>query len=86
MGPRGQNEEADALTNAEFSAFDPRLRVDVGLKGMRWMTMDKLMAVAKDIYEDVRARRGKRRAEPGTEGARPAAGRPRKRLREVDPW
>ena len=30
--PRDQNEEADALTNEEFGAFDPVRRVDVNMK------------------------------------------------------
>eukprot|EP00971_Amphidinium_carterae_P049637 978592-Amphidinium_carterae.1 len=32
--PREQNQEADALTNSDFSLFDPSLRVEVDLQAL----------------------------------------------------
>ena len=78
--PRDQNEEADALTNLEFSSFAPGRRVDIDLGRMEWLILPEMMAAAEGIYETAKAAR----SSPAVAVDRPA-GKKRK-LRERDPW
>ena len=41
--PRAQNTEADALTNEEFSGFDPGKRIEVNFEELKFLIMDKMM-------------------------------------------
>lgn len=41
--PRGQNIEADSLTNREFEGFDPKLRVGVDMDKVDFLILNKLM-------------------------------------------
>ena len=81
--PRLQNEEADALTNGDFSAFRAANRIEVDLTKLEFEVLPELMSVSEGIYEDILRRR---------QGAvRPAQGEQKKggvgaRLRERDPW
>ena len=79
--PREQNEEADALTNEDFSGFDPMRRVAVQLSDVKWIVLDKMMDVSENLYKDVRRLR---------EGMPHGFGRLRKAtggsLRERGPW
>ena len=78
--PRLQNEEADALTNHDFAAFDPRRRVDIDPAKLDFTIMDDLMGVADELYSDTRDRRADR-------GAKDTGTRSGKlRLKERDPW
>jgi hypothetical protein len=40
--PRDQNEEADALTNGDFSLFDTRKRVVADLEEIRWLVLPRM--------------------------------------------
>ena len=42
--PRLQNEEADALTNGNFTAFDPARRVEVEVKSLPWLVLPQMLA------------------------------------------
>ena len=55
--PREQNEEADALTNEDFSAFDIKRRIEVSLPDIRWMVLGEMMSVSVDLYGEVRRQR-----------------------------
>ena len=55
--PRLQNEEADALTNGDFTAFRAENRINIDLLALKFEVMDKLMEVAEGIYEEIRERR-----------------------------
>ena len=55
--PREQNEEADALANEDFTAFDPGRRVVVDLQKIKWLVLDDMLAVSENIYEEVRRQR-----------------------------
>ena len=79
--PREENEHADALTNGDYSEFDPRRRVKVELSRLPFEVLDAYMKASEALYADVRAQRTTRRAQP--QGAAP---RKRKALRETDPW
>jgi hypothetical protein len=51
--PRDQNEEADALTNEDYSAFDPAKRISVMVEDINWLVLPYMLGVAGDIYEAV---------------------------------
>ena len=84
--PRDQNEEADALTNADFGAFSEDRRMRVEVAEVKWIVLDKLMDVARDLYAEVRRRREQRGPRAGGPGHGRPEGRPKKKLREVHPW
>ena len=86
-----QNQEADDLTNDEFRHFDPKKRIKVDLKDLKFKIMDQLFEVGDAYTKELEAARSseKRKAE-----ARKRAGgaeikdtqRKGKSLRETDPW
>ena len=87
--PRNQNEEADALTNGKFETFDANLRVNINLEKVKFLVLNKMMAVADDLYEQVRTRRSTtaRTPQPPLPSGMGAERKGRKRpLRERDPW
>ena len=51
--PRDQNEEADGLTNLDFSSFDPGRRMDLKIADLRFEVLDAYMAAATALYDDV---------------------------------
>ena len=55
--PRDQNEEADALTNEEFSAFDPATRVSVQIGQVKWLILHDMLAISEEIYTGIQARK-----------------------------
>ena len=77
--PRDQNEEADALTNEEFSAFAPENRVHIEVESLPWLVLPKMSAAAEEIYTVAKERRS-----GGATSAPPAPKAPK--LRERDPW
>jgi hypothetical protein len=81
--PRDQNEEADALTNNDFSAFDLSKRVSVDVDKIPWLIMPKMLGVAGDIYEAVQLAKTSRSA--GDLPVSATAGKGLK-LRVRDPW
>ena len=99
--PRLQNEEADALTNADFRHFSPGLRVAVTLQDLKFGILDEFMSTGLAYHDEVTALREKQRLlrESTPSGAgdtqRPAragwpASKKRKRagdtLRDREPW
>ena len=78
--PRDTNSEADALTNGEFSQFDPQLRVSTDLESMGWLVIPAFMEAAPALFEATRQTRAEVRA---------VKRRPQKfraPLREREPW
>ena len=82
--PRDQNEEADALTNGDFSLFGTRKRVVVDLEEIRWLVLPRMPVVAGSIYEAVQGRKAGR-APARLEGPRPRA-KAKAKLRQREPW
>ena len=84
--PRDENEEADALTNQAFQAFDPAKRIDIAWKDLRFFVLPDLVGRALQHFEDMReTRRSERKrasGEPPKASVKPA----RACLRERDPW
>ena len=59
--PRDTNEEADQLTNKDFSAFDPKRRITIRWEDIRLPMVDMLMRYAETF--------SKRKFEATKEGA-----------------
>ena len=81
--PRDQNEEADALTNGHFDAFNEDRRITINIDKIEWMIMNKMLKVSEDIYHDLKEKRAARTAACSTA---PARTRPEDRLRVKDRW
>ena len=81
--PRDQNEEADALTNGDFSQFSPSNRVNVVVGEVKWLILPKMLQIASDIYEDVTRRKASREQPPLPA---PASKKAKGCLRQRDPW
>jgi hypothetical protein len=81
--PRDQNEEADALTNKDFAAFDPARRVEVDVSSIGWLILPKMLEVAGNIYKRVQDSKASR-----VKGVMPAAAPAYKgkSFRQRDPW
>ena len=60
--PRLQNREADALTNGDFSGFNPDLRVDVLPEHLLQAQFQEILAKGSDLYKEVKELRAKRKA------------------------
>ena len=80
--PREQNEEADALTNEDFSAFSLDRRMEVVWADIQFLILPDLMRVSEEIYQSVT---GNKRKSEKIEGPSMAA-RPKVKLRTRDPW
>ena len=75
--PRDQNEEADGLTNLDFSSFDPGRRMDLKIADLRFEVLDAYMAAATALYDDVvKMRSAGAGAAPRAIGACPTPGVP----------
>ena len=84
--PRDQNEEADALANEEFGAFDASRRVKVDPAEVQWRVLPRMLEVARDLHERilmVKASGGPQEA-AGPEASK--GHRARKGLKQRDPW
>ena len=81
--PRDQNEEADALTNADYSIFDPTNRVGLVIEEVPWLILPRMMQVATNIYEDVQRHRASRAESPAQA---PPLKKAKGGFRQRDPW
>ena len=81
--PRGENQEADDLTNEDFSKFSLDMRVSVNPAEIRWIVLPEVMKSSQDLYSDiVRLKKQKR----SREGDLVGSGKRRKRLQTLTPW
>ena len=84
--PRYMNEEADALTNGDFSGFDPKLRRSVNWERLPWLHLPDLMQRGAAFYAEMKEARAARRI---SDAVGPTRKRPRghaSRLRFKEPW
>ena len=87
--PRLQNEEADALTNSDFSAFDPAKRLEVDLATLDFRLLHELFAAGDSYIADLEKIKKSEQARASVSHTRPA---PKKRklagqkLRDTNPW
>ena len=85
---RDKNQDADDLTNGDFSKFSAANRLDPPLGDLPWLVLPTLFVQALDLHEIVSEQKAKARrlAEP------PLIGVPKKKLRKpdglriTDPW
>ena len=83
--PRGQNVEADALTNSEFEGFDPDKRINVAFEDLPFLVMDRLMAKAAELDGEIKLAKSSKEVK----GDRPVDTLPKKKrgqTRWEDPW
>ena len=83
--PRGQNVEADALTNGEFEGFDENLRIKKNFEDIQFIVLDKLMKIAGELDEEMKLARSSKEAK----GDKPEIDLPKKKrgqTRWEDPW
>ena len=81
--PRDQNEEADALTNGDYSQLNLTSRVNVVVEEVSWLVLPRMMQVATDIYEEVQRRKASRDRCPVQA---PPAKKAKGGLRQREPW
>ena len=81
--PRDQNEEADALTNDEFGAFDPARRLDINIGELEWMILPAMLKVSEEIYQDLKGRRKRRKSSLAVSQTKT---KPQERLKFRDRW
>ena len=90
--PRDQNEEADALSNSDFSEFTPANRVNINLERIQWFLLNEYLAAADDMYNEVKNfrmpdREGKvKEKKEKKEHKLNRKHKKDKPLRERDPW
>jgi hypothetical protein len=93
--PRDENEEADALTNEQFGAFDPARRVPLVWTDLKFHLLPQMVSKAEALFLHLKQLKAAKSSTPGpnstpsnsTLHARPKKKRLRTgRLRETDPW
>jgi hypothetical protein len=80
--PRDENEEADALTNQVYEAFDPALRVPVVWKELGFFVLPSLTALAEGYFCELQAL--KRQSKVGLSQA--STKKAKQALKVLDPW
>ena len=83
--PRGQNAEADALTNSEFEGFDLEKRITLNFEDLKFLVMDKLMRKAATLDEEIKLAKSSKEAK----NDRPMDSRSKRKrgqTRWEDPW
>ena len=84
--PRGQNEEADYLTNWEFGRFSAKNRIEVDLRKVSWRVLERFMKEATDLHGAVVALKRRKKGNREAEGKGGPREKKAKKLRERDPW
>ena len=79
---RDDNQEADDLTNEEFSRFSIKNRTHVDVSKLNWLVLPSLMKSSQELYDHIVNLKKRKRAE------RPRGDQSRKRKRktELTPW
>ena len=81
--PREQNEEADALTNGQFHAFNSKLQIPVIVEELVWLVLPAMLSASEAIYEDIARAKVSAPARGKVSHVRV---RPADKLRVRDPW
>ena len=95
--PRDQNEEADAITNEDYGAFDMKNEVAVGLEKMGFSVLHQLLDLGEKFYDEadaekLAAKEARASNLPGTQGGPGGKvggwGKPKRRagLKVTAPW
>ena len=86
--PRGQNEEADDLTNERYDRFSPEKRIAVDFTGIKFKVLDRLMEEAGKLDSEIALAKSSKEAKqdrPSNTGQREAK-RKRGETKWKDPW
>ena len=84
--PREQNEEADALTNLDFTLFNPDLRVQLELDELGFKVIPKIMEAAMQLDAEIRLKKDKKK-KVQEHSSKNAAKKPKKaEMRWKEPW
>ena len=86
--PRQQKVDADALTNGCFEGFDPKLRVQLDIKQIKWKVLDLMLEAGGGMVEELQRLRLEKKAlrrdmKEAKRKKRRLAG---EGLRDRDPW
>ena len=86
--PRLQNEEADALSNFDFSSFDAGKRIEVDLDTMNFCLLNDLFAAGDEYIAELEQIKAAEVVRAKASHAPPASKRRRKglSLKDTDPW
>eukprot|EP00438_Fugacium_kawagutii_P021415 Skav230573 [mRNA] locus=scaffold971:152920:156087:- [translate_table: standard] len=83
--PRGQNCEADALTNEEFEGFNPNKRIHKKFEELDFLVLDELMGKAGELDQDMKLAKSSREAK-GDRPSKDTNKRKRGETKWKDPW
>ena len=72
---RDSNTDADDLSNENWKNFDEALRVNIETKEVQWIVLDGLMAKGKELYEEIREAKEKRKKKDEEKSTKRVAGR-----------
>lgn len=87
--PRKQNEEADSLTNLRFEDFNMCNRVDVKFEDFQFVLLDKLMAKAGELDDDLKLHKTSKDAKRASLTGAASGARAKQKKGEMkwkDPW
>ena len=84
--PRDQNEEADALTNADYRFFNPKRRIRVDLEKIGFEVLPELFEHGERYLTELEAQRAKAKEEATKRGRRDRGKQKREPLAVKDPW
>ena len=84
--PRYLNREADALTNGNFTGFDPERRLHVDFAGLPWLYLPSLLTEGQAFYAENAKARAEKKGSKGTAGARKRPRGHSSQLRFREPW
>ena len=85
--PRTHNQEADDLSNAVETGFDPAKRVEVSaLADLPWLILPEFMEEGRKFFDEINEAKRIRREEPGTATRKEWKRAKHTRLRNREPW
>ena len=85
--PRTHNQEADDLSNAVETGFDPAKRVEVSaLADLPWLVLPEFMEEGRKFFDEIKEAKRIRREEPGTATRKEWKRAKHTRLRNREPW
>ena len=84
--PRGENTEADELTNQDYHSFDEADRINVCFKELQWRALPEILQVSGELYNDVCRQREERKSGKAVPMVKRRKGPALGKLKWKDPW
>ena len=69
---REENEQADALSNGDWSLFNPELRESFDERGVKWRILGEVQKRGEDLYKEVQALKEEKRLANAAKSSRAA--------------